>query len=114
MPIDLRLIVAHGSIQLIHKRFLRVDLLLRDTAGGNQRRITVQIQPCIPQLGLVAEQLRLHLFHLHLEGASIDFDEQFSLVNVLPFRKFTFMICPSTRLLMLAVLNAVTDPSPDR
>jgi hypothetical protein len=63
--LDLRLIRAHGSIQLVHERLLRVDLLLRNAARGNQRRVTVVDSVSgVAQLRLVAKQLRLHLIQL--------------------------------------------------
>ena len=74
--VDLRLVVAHCSIKLIHQRLLCVDLLLRDAARGNQRRISLQIQPRVPQLCLIAEQLRLQLLHLHLEGPRVEPNSQ--------------------------------------
>ena len=53
--LDLRLIGADRALELIRQGFLRVDLLLRDAAGGNQRRIALQIQLGVAQLCLVAK-----------------------------------------------------------
>src|SRR5579862_9835339 len=85
--IDLRLIGPDCAVQLIHQRLLRVDLLLRNASRWNQRRISLQVQLRIAQLCLVAKQLCLHLIELGLEGTSIDFDEQISLLDVLTLPK---------------------------
>ncbi len=82
--LDLRLIGADCSLKLIHQGLLRVDLLLRNAAGGNQRRITLQVQLGVAQLRLVTKQLRLHLIELSLEGTRVNLNEQFALLDVLP------------------------------
>ena len=83
--VDLRLIGPHRSLKLVGQRFLRIDLLLRNAAGRNQARIALQVQLRIRKLRLVAEQLGLHLVELNLEWPGVDFDQQLSFFDGLPF-----------------------------
>src|SRR6267154_3709295 len=83
--INLRLVGAHLAIELIDRGLLGVDLLLCNTARRNQRGIAIKVQFGIAQRRLILEQLRLHLFHLYLEGSRIDYDQQFPLLHILAF-----------------------------
>jgi len=53
--LDLRLIRADRALQLVRQRLLRIDLLLRNAARGNECRVAVEIEFGVAQLRLVAE-----------------------------------------------------------
>ena len=52
--VDQRLVIVDGSFDLMHQRALRVNLLLRNAARGNQSCVAFQIQLGIAELSLVA------------------------------------------------------------
>jgi len=83
--INLRLIGAHRAIELVHQRFLRVDLLLRNTAGRDQRSVPLQIELSVAQGGFIFKFRRFHLVQRRLVGARIDQDQQVSLLHILAF-----------------------------
>ena len=64
----------------------------------------------IEQRGLVFRQLSFGLGQGRLVGARVDFHQQVALMHGLPFFEGTFTIWPSTRVLTVTVLNAVTVP----
>ena len=50
--VDQRLVIVDGSFDLMHQRALRVNLLLRNAARGNQSCVAFQIQLGIAELSL--------------------------------------------------------------
>jgi hypothetical protein len=106
--------VANLPVQLIHRGALRIKLLLRDDLVGEQAGETPQVNAGVLQLSLIFEQSRFRLAERNLVGPRVDQDQQIAFLTSCPSWNATCTSCPSTLVLTVTVLKAVTLPNPVR
>lgn len=99
------------ALVLQHQRFGGVQGLLGDTVLGIQVAITLHVDLGVFQLGLVLQQRALGLEQGILVTARVDFRQQVTGLDHLPFFKGDLDQLSPTRLRTLMVFSAVTVPS---
>ena len=76
--VDLPLIRLDDPFRLANQGLLGIQLLFRDQLLPVEIPVTLQIELGVLQQRLIARHLAFHLGQLRLEGAGIDFSQQFA------------------------------------
>ena len=110
--VDGRLVALNLRFELRYRGALGTDLLFGREIARRQIGKPLQVELCIGEVGLV-----LNLYCLIVRGlkrSRIDLRQEIARPDVLASVKATFTSSPSTRVLIVTVLNACTVPSPVR
>ncbi len=83
--VDLPLIGLEDRLALRDGRGLRIELLLRNRVLRRENLIALEVQPRVPEDGLVLRLLPFGLRELHLERARVDLGQKVALLHGLPF-----------------------------